>query len=349
MDMIKAHYPDAFLLLTFYSPSGFEHVKNKTQADSIQYLPLDFPSHIHHILSIVQPKAVIIIKYELWLNWLKALHKREIPVCLISANMGSDSSYLKGPFSPLYLQALRGMNQIFTQAEESYKALAAALPETLISLSSDTRYDRVQQNRKKAKRLDRIEDLIQGRMVWIAGSTYEKDESMILQAFEYMRKKYAILLIFAPHEIQASRIEKWVEETKASSQVWSRFRSDQPTDILWIDHIGWLSSLYQYGNIAFIGGGWGSGLHNILEAATFGCPVLFGPNVDGFPEATDMMRAGGAFLYHKQEELHAQLERLMEDSALRHRISRTNQQLVDKRSGASKQIFDYLKSERLLP
>ncbi|MEO0898903.1 MAG: glycosyltransferase N-terminal domain-containing protein [Bacteroidota bacterium] len=349
MQKIKEERPDTFLLVSFYSPSGHEHVKGSKLPDSVIYLPLDSKANMRALLTRLSPSLVILVKYELWLNWLNELFIRQVPVVLISARIESGGSFLQSPFRKLYVHALGRMKHIFTQTHQSAMDLKGLLPENIVTESSDTRFDRVLSSRQTASPIQEIATLCEGRFVWICGSTYEEEEKMILQAYQKMKASHDPLLIFAPHEIDKGRMAKWVSELGGNAQIYSTFKPEQKTDILWIDHIGWLSRLYQYGNIALIGGAWGKGLHNILEAVTFGCPVVFGPKYENFPEAVDLIQLGGAFAYSNQEELEFYLSTLEQDDALREKIAQINTAYIDEKAGATQQIFDFLLNERLLP
>ncbi|MCI4666905.1 MAG: hypothetical protein MRZ79_02010 [Bacteroidia bacterium] len=345
---IKAEFPQNFLLVSFFSPSGYEQIKNDPLADSVQYLPLDTPSNMKKLMSSLKVELLILVKNELWLNWLSLLKNQEVPIVMIGSNLSAEKSAMKGMIKKANINALQSFQQIFTQSEGTTQFLSQYLPEENLSTSKDTRFDRVRESRNSSTNLPEIAQLTKGKKVWIGGSTYLKDEEFIFEAFEQLRHPEKLSLILAPHEIDQVRIDNWIKKYPKDSIKYSEWDKITPYQILWVDHIGMLSKLYKYADLAFIGGGWNHGLHNILEAATFGCPIFFGSKYKHFPEALDLVELGTAFPYHKSEELISQILKLSNEPQLMEKISRTNITYIDGKGGASQQIFDYLKEARLL-
>lgn len=348
MKQIKADYPQTFLLTSFFSPSGYEQVRKDPLPDAVHYLPLDTPSNMKKLMSIFSPKLIIQVKNEFWLNWMDEIHQRKIPLILIAANITAEKSIMRAPLKYLYLKLLGSCRHIFTQNEASTRFLSQFLPENILSTSQDTRFDRVKESRENHHPIKEIEDLTRSKFVWIAGSTYQKDEEMILKAFEHFKDGTEPCLVLAPHEIDHQRMDNWVNNYPDISIKYSEWDKKTPVQVLWIDHIGMLSRLYRYAHIAFIGGAWNHGLHNILEAATFGSPIIFGPKYENFPEAMDLIAQNTAFSYQNLEELINLIGILKENHQLREEIYRKNRSYIDNRGGASAQIYQYLLDEQLL-
>ncbi len=349
MERIKKEFPHTFLLVSFFSPSGYEVVRSSSLPDALRYLPLDSPSNMKKLLSFFQPTLLILVKYEFWLNWLREVHHHGIPLVIIAARIERGHPAFGALLGRLYRPVLKQARQIFTQTETSARFLARQLGDSRVRAGRDTRFDRVKASRSEFRKLPEIEVLTHGKMTWIGGSTYAKDEEMILEAYEACRQNHDLCLILAPHETDHNRIDTWIERFPKVSKKYSEWDRKSTCAILWIDRIGMLSAIYAYGDLAFVGGGWNHGLHNILEAATFGCPVLFGPNYQNFPEALDLLKMETAFSYRDQEGLAGYLQLLLKDDQLREEISRKNRNYIDTQSGGSEQIYHYLLQSRLLP
>ena len=346
---IKTEFPSYKILLTFFSPSGFEVRKNYSYADHVCYIPLDTPANARQFLDIVQPRWVAFVKYELWLNFLQEMAARKIPVILVSARVLENSPFFKSAFSELYRKAFRQMRAIFTQDESSAQLLRDFSQNPHIKVSSDTRYDRVSANRQEFQPIGSIEAFKKNRLCMVAGSTWPKGEQVLFSALDKWLQKDDFCLILAPHEIHSSRIQQWIDKYPEMSLIFSKM--DQFEDrhrILWIDNIGMLSRLYYYADIAYVGGAWKTGLHNILEAAVFGCPVIIGPQYEKFPEAADLIQAGGAFSIKDEGDMYQLLQTFRSKPALRAQIKLINQSFIAARAGATKEILDWCKNEQLL-
>lgn len=292
IEALKAKYPNIKVLLTFFSPSGYEIRKNYAGADYIYYLPLDTYWNSKKFIDIVNPIATIFVKYEFWYHYLNQLKKRNIPTYVISAIFRADQVFFKS-YGDWYRKFLFNFQHLFVQNENS-KDMLATIGVNNVTVAGDTRFDRVVANAKAAKVIPLIEEFIGSSKVLVAGSTWPKDEDLIVEYFK--TNPYNLKLIIAPHEINNLNIEKLRERFNLKSMRYTMPDECSPSEaqILIIDTIGILSSVYRYGSIAYIGGGFGVGIHNTLEAAVFGIPVLFGPNYHRFQEAVELIETGAA-------------------------------------------------------
>jgi 3-deoxy-D-manno-octulosonic-acid transferase len=318
-------------------------------ADYVFYLPLDSQSNAEHFFSSLKIKLAFFVKYEIWYHYLKTLKEFSIPVFLISANIRPDHVYVKW-YGTFFKDMLRLFNHIFSQNETSNRLLQEQ-HFTHISVSKDTRFDRVWENSNQVKQFPFIQQFIQDSKVLIIGSSYAEEETLVEACMECLQDWK---IIIAPHHIENRRITE-ITDCFASHGVttYSELLNNIPTKdtrVLVIDNVGMLASIYRYGSIAFIGGGYGkSGLHNTLEAAVFGMPVLFGPNnLRKFPESLDMVNAGVGFVINDAEVLKKHLllwthyPEQLADIALKARNFVTSQ------TGATQHIFDYLYAHKLL-
>jgi 3-deoxy-D-manno-octulosonic-acid transferase len=293
MEAFRAQYPDYFILLTFFSPSGYEVRKNYNGADYICYLPHDSKANALEFVRIVNPHITFFIKYEFWYNYLKELKSGDRYVYSFSAIFRPDQVFFKW-YGGFYKGLLCYFDHIFVQNEESVKLLQH-IQITNCSLAGDTRFDRVFAIAGQARELPQIADFVKGEACLVAGSVWESDMHVLIPAVNALKQR--IKMIIAPHEIKTEEIAKWQDQLKGSSVRYSEFVKGihVDADYLFIDNIGMLSSLYRYGTMAYIGGSFGNGLHNILEAATFGLPVMFGNRgYYKFQEAKDLIAEGGA-------------------------------------------------------
>jgi 3-deoxy-D-manno-octulosonic-acid transferase len=314
IEAIRKEHPERKILLTFFSPSGYEIRKDYGGADYIFYLPLDTPRNVCRFLNIVNPEITIFVKYEYWLNYLSELRRRECRTFIVSAIFRPDQVFFKRK-GRVFRRALSTYEHIFVQNAES-KELLAGIGITNVTVAGDTRFDRVARIAESARELPIIERFAAGRPIFIAGSTWEPDER-ILQRL--VNAHPDIKFIIAPHEMEISRITSLSENTIGGSARYTELNEESDISdkhLLIIDTIGILSSIYRYASFAYIGGGFGAGIHNTLEAATFGLPIAFGPNYLKFKEACDLIESGAAVSISGTEELEAWLTRLCSDSPL---------------------------------
>ncbi len=294
MEHLRLHHPEYKILLTFFSPSGYEVRKNYAGADIICYLPYDFPETMRRFLDIARPEKAFFIKYEFWGNALAELHRRNIPTYLISGIFRPHQCFFRW-YGGFMRSILRHFTHFYVQDEESCRLLQGIGCDN-VTVSGDTRFDRVLAIREQAKVLSWAEQFVCGHRgnVIVAGSTWPKDEEILLDHFN---RHPELKLIIAPHEIHEEHIAGIMERLKRPYMRYSALDEArlQEVDCLIIDAIGFLSSIYRYGDLAYVGGGFGVGIHNTLEASVYGIPVAFGPNHQAFREALGLIAVGGAF------------------------------------------------------
>ena len=297
IEKIKAEQPDQKIILTFFSPSGFEIRKNYDYADCIVYLPYDSPSNARQFLDLVKPKKAIFVKYEFWHFYLKGLKKRKIPTYLISTVFRKEQSFFKW-YGGFFRNMLSSFTHIFTQDENSVLLLKEINFENAKAIG-DTRVDRVLAIGKSAKQFPEIEAFCAQSNILICGSTWPPDEA-ILAHFINNSLPPNWKIIIAPHDIKTSHIEQIQKRFTVPTNTYTNLAIGRKNDakVLIINNIGILSSIYQYGKIAYIGGGFGSGIHNTLEPITFGLPVIFGSKFQKFTEAVELVKSGGHFQIH---------------------------------------------------
>lgn len=288
IDALRTRYPEQYLVLTFYSSSGFEKRKSYSKVDRVYYLPYDTPKEIHEFLDKINPILVLFVKYEFWFNFLDILNRRGVPFFFVSAVFRPGQYLFVGSFSSLLTRILKAAH-IFVQNQESLELLQS-VGYRRITIAGDTRIDRVMELRDQEFKWTALEEWIGERSVIIAGSTWSKDENLIARVMpEYPSMKW----IIAPHEVNRDHLEKMKQTFGEKALFLSDIGMEQsiPYDknLLIIDRIGILSVLYRYGSLAYIGGGFGSGIHNTLEPAVYGLPLIFGPRYSKFQEAVDFI------------------------------------------------------------
>jgi len=299
IEAIKKDFPHYKIILTFFSPSGFEIRKNYTNADCICYLPADTPGNAAKFIGLVKPEMAIFVKYEFWNNYISVLHGNKIPLYLISGIFRSGQHFFKW-YGSFFRSILMKFEKIFVQDQASFDLLSGLGIRNVV-LAGDTRFDRVMQLTGSARDIPQIEHFRGGEKLFLAGSSWKQDEEIIAQYINRFpdRMKW----IFAPHEIDSSNIARLEKLIKTSCVKFSDYsEKTAAARVLIIDNIGMLSSAYRYACIAAIGGGFGKGIHNILEPACWGIPVLFGPNYGKFKEAVDLIYAGGARSFTRYDE-----------------------------------------------
>lgn len=340
IEEIKKRYPEVKIFLTFFSPSGYEVRKNYPGADYIFYLPADTPANVSQFLDLVQPAKVFFIKYEYWYNYLSQLRKRNIPVYLCSAIFRENQVFFKG-YGGWYRKILSFFSHLFVQTEKS-KELLLSIGITNVTVAGDTRFDRVYAIASQAREIEDVKAFVGGSPCLIAGSTWEPDEDLLCR---YMNEtSLPLKCIIASHEVHSSHIERIEKILNKKIIRYSQWKAN-PTgsfDILIIDNIGMLSSLYRYGQVAYIGGGFGKGIHNTLEAATFGLPVLFGPNHTKFQEALDLIASGGAFVISDYEELKEKLDTFFTSAPLLQNAGNKAAGFVKSSIGATDKILTHV-------
>ena len=336
----KKRKPDARILITFFSPSGYQIRKDYTGADYVFYLPLDLARNVKRFLKLVNPEFVVFVKYEFWYNYLYQLWLRKIPVFLISANFRRDQWFFKW-YGKSFRKILGTFKHIFVQNKTSEDILIENGFER-ITLSGDTRFDRVHQIVNDRKEIPEAEEFKQDKLLMVAGSTWKEDEAILIKYINM--DKRGLKWIIAPHEIDLPHIARIEEMLKKPSIRFSDIQDRDVSfaDVLIIDNIGMLSSLYAYGDLSWVGGGFGRGIHNILEPATFGIPVFFGPNHKKFKEAVDLVKLKGAFVINSYEEFMNCFNPLIDSPELRKITGKINSDFIHINIGAKDKIVDNL-------
>lgn len=314
IEKVKAEHPEYKVLLTFFSPSGYEVRKNYSGADVICYLPFDTPYRVKKFMNLANPAIAIFIKYEFWGNYLNELKQRGIPVYIISAIFRPDQLFFQWYGKP-YRKMLHCFNHLFVQDERS-KALLTEYGITNVTVTGDTRFDRVLDVRRQAREIPVVEKFVKNKkgeqvLTLVAGSSWPQDETLLLR---YFNEHPEMKLIIAPHEIHREHLMYIESLLKRPSVRLSEAAGDtnlSGKDCLIIDSFGLLSSIYRYGQIAYIGGGFGTGIHNTLEAAVYGIPVLFGPKYHKFKEAKELIAVGGGFSVSDEKTFYAKMDELL--------------------------------------
>ncbi len=339
MEEIKAQYPEYKLLLTFFSPSGFEIRKNNKIADITIYLPLDTKQNVKRFLDIVQPKMVFFIKYEFWPNYLYELKNRNIPTYLISGIFRKNQLFFKW-YGGFYRKALQSFDHFFVQNDASAQLLKS-INFNNVSVNGDTRFDRVALIVERTQPLDFIEKFKNNTTTIVIGSSWIDDEEVYLT---YINSSKNIKFIIAPHNIKEEEISRLILKINKQVVRFSSYNENDLTsaDVLIIDTIGILTQIYAYADIAYVGGAFKTGLHNILEPATYGTPVVIGPKYSKFQEAKDLVALGSCLVVNNTEELSATFNRLITDADYRNELGIKNLEFVLKNKNATKVIMDFI-------
>jgi 3-deoxy-D-manno-octulosonic-acid transferase len=345
IENIKTNYPAYKILLTFFSPSGYEVRKNYELADVVCYLPFDKKKNVKRFLDTANPAIAIFIKYEFWYNYVDQLNKRGIPTYMISAIFRPNQIFFRW-YGKHYQKMLHFYKCICVQDNNS-KELLSKIGVTNIEVCGDTRFDRVIDIKTKAKDLPlahaftrRTEE--EESLTLVAGSSWPKDEDLFL---EYFNKQNKLKLIIAPHEINESHLAYIESLIKRPTIRYSQAIVDNINqyDCLIIDSFGLLSSLYRYGQIAYVGGGFGVGIHNILEAAVYNIPVIFGPNFKKFREAHQLIEAGGGYPIHDAESFSVLMDELLEYPEVLRSAGNHAGRYVNENTGVVDKVMQLLK------
>ena len=342
-EKLKAHYKQHKIVLSFFSPSGFEIRKNAPIADVVVYLPIDTKKNAKEFIKLVNPELSVFVKYDIWPNYLNVLRANKLSAILISAAFRPHQIYFKS-YGHLFKKSIYAFEHIFTQNETS-KALLASIGYKKATVSGDTRFDRVSNQLKTDNTLDFITSFKQDNLCVVVGSSWPEDDALFID-FIKNKKTSKVKFIIAPHNIKSRQIKDLISKLNTKTILYSE--KDDATiknhDILIIDTIGLLSKIYSYADIAYVGGAMGTtGLHNTLEPAVFGAPIIIGPNHKKFPEAQAFIDNGGMFSITNQKQFNDILTKLLENSDFRRNSGSKNLEFVKKQSGAVIQILDYLR------
>ncbi|MBO9586841.1 MAG: 3-deoxy-D-manno-octulosonic acid transferase [Flavobacterium sp.] len=341
IEKIKEKYPSHKIIVTFFSPSGYEVRKNNTVADVTIYLPLDTKSNAKKFIQLVHPEQAFFIKYEFWLNYLKELENHQIPTYLISGIFRDNQMFFKW-YGGFYRKALNAFTYFFLQNEKSKEKIESLGFKNAI-VSGDTRFDRVNAILERDNQLDYIENFKNNQPTIVVGSSWPKDEALIAEYINQAPEN--VKFIIAPHNIKPDQISDLQSKITKSTVLFSeKDTKDLSTySVFIIDTIGILTKIYSYGTIAYVGGGFGTpGIHNILEPATFGIPIVIGPNYSNFAEAIDLVEIGGCMPITTIAELKDVLDRLLNDKDFLEEKSEICRKFIQDNKGATETIIQLI-------
>jgi len=339
IEAIRNTKPDYQILLTFFSPSGYEIRKNYPLADYIFYLPADTKKNAIRLINLVRPEIVFFVKYEFWFHYYTELHKQNIPIYLFSAIFRENQLFFQNsPWGKWYRKMLGCVSHFFVQDEKSVELLNK-IGITQVSKAGDTRFDRVAEIAQNGKNIPLVEKFKGNSLLVVAGSTWKPDDELLVQ---YIHSHPEIKFIIAPHETKRSNVERLISMLKSPVICYTEATEESVMNkqVLIVDTIGLLSTVYKYADVAYIGGGFGVGIHNTLEAAIFGNPIIFGPNYLKFQEATSMVGLGIAFPVDDSELFQTTLTDLLTDSQKRNAISAKCITFTEQNIGATRKITD---------
>lgn len=357
IESLRQRIPNSKFLVTFFSPSGFEIRKDYKGADWVFYLPLDSKTNAKAFFDIIKPSFVVFVKYDYWYYYLTECKKRSIPLLLVSGIFRQDQPFFKW-YGNLHRQMLKCFTHFFVQDKESYDLLKS-ININEVTVAGDTRFDRVAEIAENFRPIAIAEQFCGRSPILVAGSTWPEDEETLLKAFTETRDP-DLKLIIAPHEVHDNHLANikklfpgalWFSNYNDSTPAPNEFAWNMPakaSNVLIIDNIGMLSRLYHYATITYIGGGFNKGIHNTLEAAVYGKPVLFGPNYKKFKEAIELIEAGGAVCIKSSAELSAILQRFINNKTELELRSKNSFDFVNQNKGATEKILHYIEANRLL-
>lgn len=342
IEKVRSEFPDAFILLTFFSPSGYEIRKNYPGVNYVAYLPSDTKSNATVFLNELNPTQTFFIKYEFWFHYFNELEKRKLPVYVVSAIFRPTQIFFKW-YGSFYLNILRKITHIFLQNSNSLKLLSEKGISNC-SVAGDTRFDRVNKIAQEAKDVPKLSNFIGKSRAIIAGSTWPADEEVLLKIFQHLNKD-DLKLVIVPHEVDKERIAELknkISDGYPSLKIalYSQEQIDPNASILIVDVIGILSSAYKYSTITWVGGGFDKGIHNILEPAAHGKPVLFGPNFQKFREAHELISNRSAFSITDTTTGKLLITKLLTDQSLLKQTGESASNYVQSNVGASEKIFN---------
>lgn len=337
MERLRREQPQRRILLTFFSPSGYEVRKDYAVADIVCYLPFDTRRNARRLLSLVSIDRAFLIKYEFWRYYIEALHEADVPIYSVSSIFREGQIFFR-PYGRGYAQVLKDVTRFFVQNDAS-RRLLARLGVEQVDVVGDTRFARVVQIRDEAKPLPLVEAFAQGHKVLVAGSTWPPDEDLLIH---YFNRHTELRLVLAPHVVSEEHVAQLLAKLKRPALRYTQATAQtaRDTDCLIIDCYRLLASVYRYATVAYVGGGFGVGIHNVPEAAVYGVPVIIGPNNQKFREARALLQRGACFEISSQDDLDAVLDRLLIDNdALAHAGSAART-YIEENAGAADKIYD---------
>ncbi|WP_299255846.1 glycosyltransferase N-terminal domain-containing protein [uncultured Aquimarina sp.] len=341
MEEVKKKYPTHILLVTFFSPSGYEVKKNSTLADVIVYLPIDTKTNVSKFLKLVNPRLAIFVKYEFWPNYLKKLKSSDVPIIIISATFRKDQAFFKW-YGGFMRSALKTVDHFFVQDTAS-QLLLNEVEFDNVTVSGDTRFDRVSHQIEMDNQVDFISEFIGDRLCIVIGSSWSEDEEVFIDFVNQASED--LCFIVAPHEIKDNGLQTLKQKLIGKTVLFSEKEGKNMNEyqVFILNTIGYLSRVYSYGDIAYVGGAMGtSGLHNILEPATFGIPIIIGKNFEKFGEAKQLQKLAGLFSVSNAVEFSNILNKLIENKKFRQQTGMISGHFINSNTGATNVIFKYL-------
>ncbi len=346
LELLKKEYPELKIVLTFFSPSGYAVQKNYAGADAVFYLPMDSKANAERMIAVIKPSLVLWVKYEYWFYYLNAFKQHDISVILVSGIFRKSQPFFKW-YGGMWKKILPCFTHFFVQDEASQHLLASIGIDQNITISGDTRFDRVIEIATQFEHIPLVENFCRTSRVIVAGSTWEDDEAELIH---YVKANPGIKFIIAPHEIDATNLAD-IKKEFTGAVFYSELAANNQFagNILIIDNVGMLSRLYHYADITYVGGGFDDdGVHNILEAAVYGKPVIYGPEFEKFVEAGELIDCGGGISIDNALELEKVLNKFWSDENFIQTTGQAAKQYVYSNAGASKKITAYIQEKRLL-
>jgi 3-deoxy-D-manno-octulosonic-acid transferase len=336
IERVRSEYPEYAILLTFFSPSGYEVRKDYEKADAVHYLPLDLPGNARRFLEAARPKLAVFIRYEYWYNFLRAMFEREIPVVIVSAIFRKDQLFFK-PYGQWSRNTLRRISRFFVQNEESV-ALLDSVGIRHRDLSGDTRFDRVWEAAQERREFPLVERFVAGRVCLVAGSTWPFDDQLLREIVPVFPD---LKFLIVPHHVDEANIRRVTDLFGDETALYTRGEGQDlvSRQVLVVDTIGMLTYLYRLADLTYIGDGFGRGIHSILEPAAFGMPIFFGPNYQDFQEAVDLVERRGAFAVKDRTELIGKIRHFADDGRARQEAGRICREYVREKKGATDRVM----------
>ncbi len=336
IERVREEYPDLRIFLTFFSPSGYEVRRDYDKVDAVHYLPLDTPGNARKFLDLVRPKLAVFIRYEYWYNFLRAMFRREIPVVMVSAIFRKEQIFFK-PYGAWSRKALQRIAHFFVQNEESLELLES-IGVTNKDLGGDTRFDRVWEAAREKREFPLVERFLAGRTCLIAGSTWPFDDGLLKETVPaFPNLKFVIV----PHHVHAANIRRIMDLFEGQAALYTRGEDQDLEDrqVLVVDTIGMLTHLYRLADLAYVGDGFGGGIHSIMEPAAFGMPIFFGPKYHNFQEAVDLVARRGVFAVSNRKELVEGIRRFADDAEARQAVGRICREYIAEKRGATDRVM----------
>lgn len=336
MERLRREQPGKKILLTFFSPSGYEVRHDYEGADIVCYLPFDTPLNARKFIRLARPEAAFFIKYEFWRNYIDVLHRRGIPTYSVSSIFRENQIFFRF-YGHKYAQCLKRITHFFVQNEHS-RELLARLGVTQVTVAGDTRFDRVIDIMRAARPLPLAERFAEGRDVLVAGSSWQPDEDILI---DYFNRHAGLRLVLAPHVVSEDHLHEIESKLRRPAVRYSVATPERAAaaDCLVIDCYGLLSSIYRYATVAYVGGGFGVGIHNVPEAAVYGCPVIIGPNNGKFREAQALLANGGCREIQSQADFDSLMDTFLADKAVRAAAGQAAGDYIRLNAGATDTVF----------